>query len=361
MPREVSNRVGRELLELSRQIVDFPRHLGIHTGGMIIASHPLDASVPIEPATMEGRTVAQWDKDDCADAGLLKIDLLGLGMLTLIQRAFRLIEQRCGLRLALADFTFDDPKVYDAICAADTIGMFQVESRAQMHVLPQTRPRCFYDLVVQVAIIRPGPMTTKMHRRWILRRIGQEADDPVWPGLATVLQRTLGLPIFQEQCLQIAMVAAGFSATKADALRRAMSRKRSLAHIQALQDDLMQGMIRHGIPAPDGGADLCPDRRLCGLWISRGPFLRLRSVGVRLGLAQGASPRGVHLRHSQQPAHGLLQPAHPGGRRPATRGDGASRGHPAQPLRVRGGAGRRGADGLSVRGRPGRGPPRAPG
>ena len=216
---------------------------------MIISSRPLDASVPIEPATMEGRSVAQWDKDDCADAGLLKIDLLGLGMLTLVQRAFRLIEQRHGRRLALADFTFDDPRVYDAICAADTIGLFQVESRAQMHVLPQTRPRCFYDLVVQVAIIRPGPMTTKMHRRWILRRLGQEATDPVWPGLAGVLQRTLGLPIFQEQCLQIAMVAAGFSATKADALRRAMSRKRSLAHIQALQDDLMQGMARNGIPA----------------------------------------------------------------------------------------------------------------
>ncbi len=249
VPREVSNRVGRELLELSRQIVDFPRHLGIHTGGMIISSRPLDASVPIEPATMDGRTVAQWDKDDCADAGLLKIDLLGLGMLTLIQRAFRLIEQQHGRRPGLADFSFDDPKVYDAICAADTIGTFQVESRAQMHVLPQTRPRCFYDLVVQVAIIRPGPMTTKMHRRWILRRIGQEATDPVWPGLASVLQRTLGLPIFQEQCLQIAMVAAGFTATKADALRRAMSRKRSLAHIQALQDDLMQGMVRNGIPA----------------------------------------------------------------------------------------------------------------
>ncbi len=249
VPREISGRVGRDLLELSRQIVDFPRHLGIHTGGMIISSRPLDASVPIEPATMEGRSVAQWDKDDCADAGLLKIDLLGLGMLTLVQRAFRLIEQRHGRRLALGDFRFDDPKVYDAVCAADTIGLFQVESRAQMHVLPQTRPRCFYDLVVQVAIIRPGPMTTKMHRRWILRRLGQEATDPVWPGLASVLQRTLGLPIFQEQCLQIAMVAAGFSATKADALRRAMSRKRSLAHIQALQDDLMQGMARNGIPA----------------------------------------------------------------------------------------------------------------
>ena len=249
MPTEVSSRVGRDLLELSREIVDFPRHLGIHTGGMIISSRPLDASVPIEPATMEGRSVAQWDKDDCADAGLLKIDLLGLGMLTLVQRAFRLIEQRHGRRLALADFAFDDPKVYDAICAADTIGMFQVESRAQMHVLPQTRPRCFYDLVVQVAIIRPGPMTTKMHRRWILRRLRQEAADPVWPGLASVLERTLGLPIFQEQCLQIAMVAAGFSATKADALRRAMSRKRSLAHIQALQEDLLQGMARNRIPA----------------------------------------------------------------------------------------------------------------
>ena len=332
VPREVSNRAGRDLIELSRQIIDFPRHLGIHTGGMIIAARPLDASVPIEPATMEGRTVAQWDKDDCADAGLLKIDLLGLGMLTLIQRAFRLIEQRHGRRLALADFTFDDPKVYDAICAADTIGMFQVESRAQMHVLPQTRPRCFYDLVVQVAIIRPGPMTTKMHRRWILRRTGQEAGDPVWPGLATVLRRTLGLPIFQEQCLQIAMVAAGFSATKADALRRAMSRKRSLAHIQALQDDLMQGMTRSGIPAATGAQIYAQIEGYAGLRISRGAFLRLRAAGVRLGVVEGASPRGVHLRDSQQPADGLLQPAHTGGRRAAARGVAASRGHPAQPL-----------------------------
>ena len=360
-PREVSNRVGRELIELSRQIVDFPRHLGIHTGGMIIASHPLDASVPIEPATMDGRTVAQWDKDDCADAGLLKIDLLGLGMLTLIQRAFRLIEQRRGRRLALADFTFDDPKVYDAICAADTIGMFQVESRAQMHVLPQTRPRCFYDLVVQIAIIRPGPMTTKMHRRWILRRTGQEAADPVWPGLASVLQRTLGLPIFQEQCLQIAMVAAGFSATKADALRRAMSRKRSLAHIQALQDDLMQGMVRNGIPAPTAEQIYAQIEGYAGYGFPEAhscAFALLVYVSAWLKVHHHTEFTCAIL--NSQPM-GFLQPSHTDRRRPAARGDRASRGHPAQQLRVHGRAGRRGALGLSLCGGLGRGPPQAPG
>ena len=361
LPTEVSSRVGRDLLELSRQIVDFPRHLGIHTGGMIISSRPLDASVPIEPATMEGRSVAQWDKDDCADAGLLKIDLLGLGMLTLVQRAFRLIEQRHGRRLALADFRFDDPKVYDAICAADTIGMFQVESRAQMHVLPQTRPRCFYDLVVQVAIIRPGPMTTKMHRRWILRRIGLEADDPVWPGLAPVLERTLGLPIFQEQCLQIAMVAAGFSATKADALRRAMSRKRSLAHIQALQEDLLQGMARNRIPAAtaeqiyaqiEGYAGYgFPEAHSCAfaLLVYVSAWLKVHHHAEFSCAILNSQPMGFYS------AHTLVGDA------AAARGDGASRGHPAQPIRVHDRAGRWDTDRLSVRGGFGGGLPRAAG
>ncbi len=254
IPREIPNRVAEHLLELCRQIDDFPRHLGIHSGGMIISSRPLMESVPVEPATMEGRTVVQWDKDDCADAGLLKIDLLGLGMLTMIHRAFRLIERGGGEKLTLADFKpFGETKeenedVYDAICAADTLGVFQIESRAQINALPRTRPREFYDLVVEVAIIRPGPMTTKMHRRWILRRLGKESARPVWPGLEDVLERTLGLPIFQEQCMQMAIVAASFSAEKADALRRAMTSKRSLQHIQRLQHDLMDGMHRNGVP-----------------------------------------------------------------------------------------------------------------
>jgi DNA polymerase III alpha subunit len=197
---------------------------------------------------MEDRTVVQWDKDDCSDAGLIKIDLLGLGMMTLIHRAFRLIESRHGHRLELAGFTFDDPKVYDCACEADTLGVFQIESRAQINTLPRTRPRNFYDLVVEIAIIRPGPMSTKMHRRWILRRLGQEPVTYLASSLEPVLERTLGLPIFQEQCMQMAMAVAGFSAEKADTLRQAMSRKRSLEHIQLLRDDLVAGMTANGVP-----------------------------------------------------------------------------------------------------------------
>ncbi|MCY4108891.1 MAG: error-prone DNA polymerase, partial [Chloroflexi bacterium] len=256
-PAEIPNRVASHLLELCRQIDDFPRPLGIHTGGMVSSSRPLPESVPIEPATMENRTVIQWDKDDCADAGLMKIDLLGLGMMTMVHRAFRLLEQQRGEKYTLASFRpYDHPNIekeedkdiYDAICAADTLGLFQIESRAQINALPRTRPRVFYDLVIEVAIIRPGPMTTKMHRRWILRRAGREDSRPVWPGLKKALERTLGLPLFQEQCMQMAIDAAGFSPAKADALRRAMTRKRSLQHIQALKRDLMDGMARNGVP-----------------------------------------------------------------------------------------------------------------
>ena len=248
IPSEIPNRVATDLIALSNEIQNFPRHLGIHSGGMIISSRPLSESVPVEPATMEDRTIVQWDKDDCSDAGLIKIDLLGLGMMTLIHRAFRLIEARHGERLELAGFTFDDPKVYDAACEADTLGVFQIESRAQIATLPRTRPRNFYDLVIEIAIIRPGPMSTKMHRRWILRRLGQEPITYLFPSLEPVLKRTLGLPIFQEQCMQMAMAVAGFSAAKADALRQAMSRKRSLQHIQSLRDDITSGMAANGVP-----------------------------------------------------------------------------------------------------------------
>ena len=256
-PTEIPNQVASHLMDLCNQIDDFPRHLGIHTGGMVISSRPLPESVPIEPATMENRTVIQWDKDDCADAGLMKIDLLGLGMMTMVHRAFRLLEQQRGEKYTLDSFRpYDHPNIereedkdiYDAICAADTLGLFQIESRAQINALPRTRPRVFYDLVIEVAIIRPGPMTTKMHRRWILRRAGREDSRPVWPGLKKALERTLGLPLFQEQCMQMAIDAAGFSPAKADALRRAMTRKRSLQHIQALKRDLMRGMARNGVP-----------------------------------------------------------------------------------------------------------------
>lgn len=247
-PTDISNHIATEFITISNEIQDFPRHLSIHTGGIIISSRPLVESVPIQPASMEGRTIVQWDKDDCSNAGLIKIDLLGLGMMTLIHRAFRLIERHHGHCLTLSGFTFNDSKVYDAICDADTVGVFQLESRAQMAALPRTRPRTFYDLVVEIAIIRPGPMSTKMHRNWILRRLGYEPVTYLAPALEPVLKRTLGLPIFQEQCMQMAMAVAGFSAARADALRQAMSRKRSIKHIQSLQADLISGMSASGVP-----------------------------------------------------------------------------------------------------------------
>lgn len=242
-----SNSILNNAVSISRDIQGFPRHLGIHSGGMIISSRPLCEVVPIEPARMLDRTVVQWDKDDCADVGLIKIDLLGLGMMTVIRRAFCSIQERYGERIEFEGFTFDDPNVYKMITAADTLGVFQIESRAQISTLPKTRPACFYDLIVEIAIIRPGPMTTKLHRSWIERRLGREKIDYLDPRLKPVLERTLGVPIFQEQCMQMSMIAAGFSAAKADELRRAMSRKRSLHNIQILRNDLMEGMKRNGI------------------------------------------------------------------------------------------------------------------
>ncbi len=229
-------------------LLSIPRHLGIHVGGMIVTARPLVEVVPIEPATMPGRTVTQWDKDDIEEVGLVKIDILGLGMLSLIQDCLALIEQHHGVKIDLAKLSYDDQEVYDMLCKADTVGLFQVESRAQMATLPQLKPRCFYDIVVEVALIRPGPIQGEMVHPYLRRRQGLEEVTYPHPKLEPVLRKTLGVPLFQEQGMKLAIVAAGFSPGKADLLRKAMGHKRSRQQMEALCGDLIRGMMENGIP-----------------------------------------------------------------------------------------------------------------
>ncbi len=236
------------LLDLCRQIHRFPRHLGIHVGGMIITRTPLSHVVPIENATMPDRSVIQWDKDDVEAARLVKIDLLGLGMLTLLDIAFKLVEKNRGVKIDPTKLSYDDPNVYELICRADTLGVFQIESRAQMNALPRHRPSCFYDLVVEVALIRPGPIQGDMVHPYLRRRNGEEPVTYPHPVLEPILKRTLGVPLFQEQGMKVAVAAAGFTPSQADELRRAMGHKRSHEKMEALAHRLIDGMTRNGIP-----------------------------------------------------------------------------------------------------------------
>ena len=227
-------------------MLDYPRHLGIHSGGMVMADRPLVEFCPVEWARMEGRSVLQWDKDDCAAAGLVKFDLLGLGMLTMLHLAVDLVREHEQIDVDLATIPQED-EVYDLLCAADTIGVFQVESRAQMATLPRLRPRCFYDLVVEVALIRPGPIQGGSVHPYLRRRNGEEEVTYPHPILEPCLRKTLGVPLFQEQLMQIAIDAAGFTPGEADQLRQAMGSKRSQARMAALRGRLMHGMAERGI------------------------------------------------------------------------------------------------------------------
>ncbi len=233
--------------ELVERIQDYPRHLGQHSGGMIVFKGKLDHVVPLEPATMPGRVVVQWDKDDCANVGIIKVDLLGLGMLAAVRDTVNLIRSHYKEEVDLAKIPKDDPLVYETLQKADTVGMFQVESRAQMSSLPKTLPRKFYDLVVQVAIIRPGPIVGQMYGPYVRRRLGEEDVDYMDPRLKPILQKTLGVPLFQEQLLKIAMVAADFSGGEAEELRRAFGFKRADKKVPEITARLMEGMKRNGI------------------------------------------------------------------------------------------------------------------
>ena len=240
----------RMLAEVVRGLHQLPRHRSIHVGGFVLTAEPLAEVVPVEPAAMPERTVIQWDKDDLDPVRLIKIDLLGLGMLTMLQKAIQLVRLHRGVTVDLAKLPMTDPAVYDMLCRADTIGVFQVESRAQMNTLPRLAPRTFYDLVVEVALIRPGPIQGEMVHPYLRRRAGLEPVTYPHPSLEPILERTLGVPLFQEQGMQVAIAAAGFTPGEADELRRAMGHKRSHERMARICGKLVDGMAKNGI-APD--------------------------------------------------------------------------------------------------------------
>ena len=242
-------------LELTDELIGFPRHLSQHVGGFVLTRGPLSEVVPIANAAMEDRTVIEWDKDDLDALGLLKVDVLALGMLTCIRKCFGLLEAHYGRSLHLASVPREDAKVYDMLCNADSLGVFQVESRAQMNMLPRLKPRIFYDLVIEVAIVRPGPIQGDMVHPYLRRRDGLEAEDYPAPSpehgppdeLRQVLAKTKGVPLFQEQAMRLAMVAAKFTADEVNQLRHAMATFRRRGTIERLQDKMIGRMVERGL------------------------------------------------------------------------------------------------------------------
>ncbi|OIH98942.1 MULTISPECIES: error-prone DNA polymerase [unclassified Curtobacterium] len=243
-----------EVVGLASDVLGFPRHLGIHSGGMVLTDRPVGEVVPIEHARMDGRTVLQWDKDDCAYMGLVKFDMLGLGMLAALQYSFDLAAEHCGERWEMHSIPKEEQGVYDQLCRADTVGVFQVESRAQMGTLPRLLPRRFYDLVIEVALVRPGPIQGGAVHPYIRRRTGEEPITYMHPALEPVLERTLGVPLFQEQLMQMAIAVGNCSGDDADLLRRAMGSKRGHEKIDRLRDTLYTGMADNGIHGADADA-----------------------------------------------------------------------------------------------------------
>jgi error-prone DNA polymerase len=235
------------VVELALEVMKFPRHLGIHSGGMVLTDRPVGEVVPIEHARMENRTVVQWDKDDCAWMGLVKFDLLGLGMLSALQHSFDLVREHLGEEIDLDLMPKEEAGVFDMLCQADSIGVFQVESRAQMGLLPRLQPRRFYDLVVEIALIRPGPIQGGAVHPYVRRKLGQEPVTYLHPKLVEPLERTLGIPVFQEQLMQVAMAVGGCTGEDADLLRRAMGSKRGVERIESLRQTLYAGMASNGI------------------------------------------------------------------------------------------------------------------
>lgn len=239
--------IPEPVIELAQQLLTFPRHLGIHSGGMVLTDRPVGEVVPIEHGRMDGRTVVQWDKDDCAWMGLVKFDLLGLGMLAAIQYCFDLVRDHLGEAWELSTIPREEAGVYDMLCRADSIGVFQVESRAQMGLLPRLQPRKFYDLVVEIAMIRPGPIQGGAVHPYVRRKLGREKVTYAHPKLVEPLERTLGIPVFQEQLMQVAMAVGNCTGEDADLLRRAMGSKRGVERIEKLREKLYAGMAENGL------------------------------------------------------------------------------------------------------------------
>ncbi|MGV8968868.1 MAG: error-prone DNA polymerase [Microbacteriaceae bacterium] len=243
----VEHDIPQNVVDLALEVMTFPRHLGIHSGGMVLTDRPVGEVVPIEHGRMKDRTVVQWDKDDCAWMGLVKFDLLGLGMLSALQYSFDLVREHIGETVDLDSMPKEEAGVFDMLCQADSIGVFQVESRAQMGLLPRLQPRCFYDLVIEIALVRPGPIQGGAVHPFVRRKLGQEPITYLHPKLVEPLERTLGIPVFQEQLMQVAMAVGGCTGEDADLLRRAMGSKRGVERIESLKATLYAGMATHGI------------------------------------------------------------------------------------------------------------------
>ncbi len=354
--------VGARLFALCKRIDGFPRHMGIHSGGMVITRDPLVRVAPVEWATMRDRTIIQWDKDDLQELGLIKIDLLGLGMLSLLREAFS-IHARCFYRndtwlpglgdvrpansdifasdrmsysakmqrsdeipmdgnfisgrrtdisqprqpiLKLHTIPQDDKQTYEMIARADTIGVFQIESRAQQSMLPRMKPTCFYDIVMQVAIIRPGPIQGQMIHPFLRRRAGLEPVTYPHPKLKPVLERTMGVPLFQEQGMRMAIEAAGFSPAEADKLRRAMGHKRSHERMLEIYPKLVQGMVDNGIEREAAEQTLSHARRICRLRFPRIARRQFRTARLRIGILEMSLSGHLCRGDSERAADGLL-------------------------------------------------------
>ncbi|WP_010517675.1 helix-hairpin-helix domain-containing protein, partial [Komagataeibacter oboediens] len=246
---DLSDRRIRLTLDLARCLIGVPRHLSQHPGGFVLTHDRLDELVPIEPAAMDGRQIIEWDKDDIDVLKFMKVDVLALGMLTCMKKGLDLLAEHKGQHYTLQTIPAEDPRTYAMIRKADTIGVFQIESRAQMSMLPRLRPRVFYDLVIEVAIVRPGPIQGDMVHPYLRRRAGQEKEIYPTPELEKVLRKTLGIPLFQEQVMQVAMVCAGFSASEADQLRRAMATFKNTGTVSRFRTRLIEGMTARGYPA----------------------------------------------------------------------------------------------------------------
>ena len=306
-------------LKLAGELVGFPRHLTQHSGGFVIARDRLDEIAPIMNAAMEERTIVEWDKDDLDALGILKIDVLALGMLTAMSKSLKLLEAHYGERLTLASIPSEEACVYAMIQRADTVGVFQIESRAQMSMLPRLKPANFYDLVIEVAIVRPGPIQGDMVHPYLRRRQGLEPT--IYPSkeLEAVLGKTLGVPLFQEQAMKIAIVAAGFTPAEADKLRRAMATFRRAGTIQTFQVKMVEGMVGARLRARIRRTLLPPDRGLRRIWLSREPRGELRADRLCLVLDEVPLSRRLRRGDAQRPAARLLRPGAIGARRARAR------------------------------------------
>ncbi len=294
------------VVALAEELLGAPRHLGIHSGGMVLTERPIGEVCPIERGRMDGRTVLQWDKDACESMGLVKFDLLGLGMLGALDHMMRLVAEHLGERWTLATMPKEEPAVYDMLCRADSIGVFQVESRAQIGTLPRLRPREFYDLAIEIALIRPGPIQGGAVHPYVRRATGQEEVTYDHPDLVPVLERTRGVPLFQEQLMAMAVALGDCSRDDADLLRRAMGSKRGVERIESIKEKLYAGMARRGLVGDGGRRDLREDPVLRQLRLRRVARAELRPARLRQLVVQAALPGGVPGRAAAQPADGLL-------------------------------------------------------